>query len=326
MSFYDKVAECDLSKDNYVATIVTGDNIGEKILYTDEEMLACTGDYGTLFQNISKDRLYIEKLREKPAMVICGAGHVSVALVKLAVMTGYRVMVIDDRPDFVGKAKKAGADAAICENFNKALDNLPGNVNTYFVIATRGHCYDSVCLEKIGKKPHAYIGILGSKRRVVILKQDALDFGVSPQVVQNIHAPIGLLIGAQTPEEIAVSIMAEIISVENGRQNKSGYDEEILKALTDDKRKILATIIKRSGSAPRSEGTKMVVDEDGSITGTIGGGCMEASVIQKARMILNDKNSQNTIVDVDMSNDEAMQEAMACGGRIRVLLEVVKND
>lgn len=326
MNFYDMVADCDLSKDNYVASIVKGNNIGEKILYSEGKTVACTGKNIEIFQNIPEGGLFIEKLQEKPSIVICGAGHVSVALVKFAILTGYRVQVIDDRPDFVANAKKAGADIAVCENFNKALENIPGNTHTYFVIATRGHRYDMLCLEQIGKKPHAYIGILGSKKRVTILKQDALNTGITPQVIENIHAPIGLSIGAQTPEEIAVAIIGEIISVENGRQHKTGYDDIILKALTENKRKILATIVKRSGSAPRSEGTKMVIDEDGVITGTIGGGCMEAKVIQKARMILTSKNPENVILDVNMSKEEAEQEAMACGGSIQVLLEVVKND
>lgn len=267
------------------------------------------------------ERWFLEHLGSQPKLFICGGGHVSMPIIDLARNLGFWVTVLEDRPFFADRARAAGADEVICEDFTTALKQIGGDADSYFVIVTRGHRYDQVCLREILAKPSAYVGMMGSKRRAAIVKQElAEDF--APDRVAAVHAPIGLAIHAETPEEIAVSIMAELISIKNSRFRTEGFTPEVREGLLKAEPKVLATIISRRGSAPRAIGTKMVVFADGSICGTVGGGCAEAEVIREARMMLL-RDDQPKLFRVDMTADQAEEEGMVCGGVIEVLVEVV---
>ena len=141
------------------------------------------------------------------------------------------------------------------------------------------------------------------------------------------YTPIGLKIGAETPEEIAVSVMAEIIQVKHEKAEGCGYSKELLEALCDEdgkkQKKVLATIISRKGSAPRGVGTKMLILEDGTLIDTIGGGCAESDVITKALLMMREEKLRFQICMVDMTREAAEEEGMVCGGRIEVMLERV---
>ena len=99
----------------------------------------------------------------------------------------------------------------------------PGRSDSWFVIVTRGHRYDRICLEQILHKTSAYVGMMGSRRRMAIVKEQLEESGIARETLDEVHTPIGLKIGAETPEEIAVSVMAEIIQVKNSRQKGGGY-------------------------------------------------------------------------------------------------------
>ena len=178
---------------------------------------------------------------------------------------------------------------------------------------------------QIVRKPHAYIGMMGSRRRVAQVKHSVLENGADPQVISQLHSPIGLDIKAETPEEIAISVMAEIIQVKNQDKRGAGYSNEIRDAIVkcEDQKKILATIVERKGSAPRSIGTKMLIMEDGRCVDTIGGGCIEAAIVSKALLILRGCAKAPQIVHVDMTGEDAEKEGMVCGGKVKVLLEEV---
>ena len=195
------------------------------------------------------------------------------------------------------------------------------------MILTRGHRYDQICLEKIAAKEHAYIGMIGSRRRTALVKQNLAEKGVDQEVLDAVYTPIGLDIGAQTPAEIGVAIIAEIIEVKNRKKRTYGYSKEIMRALTAQEpypeKKIMATIITRHGSAPQGLGTKMLIYRDGRCVGTIGGGCMEARVIQIARLMAAGEGEQTRICHVDMTGNEAEEEGMVCGGEVDVFLEIV---
>ena len=140
-----------------------------------------------------------------------------------------------------------------------------------------------------------------------------------------LHAPIGLDIHAETPEEIAVSIMAEIIA-EKGKKNVgAGFPEEILQAVKAQEnavlKKVLATIVSRRGSAPRAVGTKMLILQDGRMVGTIGGGCLEAKVIAGARELMAQPDTEAVLFEADLTADAAEEEGMVCGGVLEVFLE-----
>lgn len=287
----------------------------------------------------NESRIFRERIGRIPRLVICGGGHVSVAVTKLSKMLGFYVTVLEDRPKFADHVRNAGADLVICAPFQEGLAKICGDSDTWFIIVTRGHRYDEECLETIIKKKNAYVGMMGSKRRVAIVKDQLEKKGISRECLERVHTPIGLKIKAETPEEIAVSIMAEIIEVKNSREKAGGYSKELLEKIFEEEdetkdemketfettllKKVLATIVSRKGSAPRSVGTKMLIMEDGSITGTIGGGCVESEVMQKALLMMRKGEPKFQICKVDMTADAAEDEGMVCGGVVEVMLEMI---
>ena len=153
---------------------------------------------------------FAESLGRKKQLVICGGGHVSLPVITIGRMLEFDVTVIEDRPEFAGNAKAQGATEVILDDFTKALSGMEGSEDTYFVIVTRGHRHDQECLELILPKRSAYIGMIGSRRKVALVKEKMIEEGFPKEKVEAVHSPIGLSIGAETPAEIAVSIMAEI--------------------------------------------------------------------------------------------------------------------
>ena len=210
----------------------------------------------------------------------------------------------------------------------------------YYVCMTRGHRFDMECLTEIFRKPYAYVGMMGSKKRAVIVKKDLEEFGLSQEIISGLHSPIGLAIGGQTPEEIALSVISEIVKCKNERTGCTQVDNEVLDALIEaakqrvsevrktdtqasDEKYILCTIIKKNGSAPRGVGTQMLVSSDNRIIGTIGGGCAEAEVISHCRRLFRKQEFKCGLMDVSMNTDDAEKEGMVCGGSISVLLEQI---
>lgn len=161
-------------------------------------------------------RLLLEPPTSVVQLLILGAGHVALPLATMAKMVGYDVTVVDDRPSFANSFRFPTADKIICNDFEQALDAININPQTFVVIVTRGHRYDKVCLKKVIGHPAAYIGMIGSRRRVKALLAELEEQGVSNDLLQKLYSPIGLKIGAETPEEIAVSILSELIKVHRG--------------------------------------------------------------------------------------------------------------
>ena len=164
-----------------------------------------------------------------------------------------------------------------------------------------------------------------------MIKGNMIEKGFDKSIVESVHTPVGLDIGAETPAEIAVSIMAEIIKVKKEKGVSGAFPKEILDAILSkqEKRMVLATIISREGSAPQGEGTKMLIKQDGTCVGTIGGGYMEAMVRKDAlelmeRSLRGQSEKSAEICFVDLSNPKAGEEGMVCGGRLRVLLEKIR--
>jgi len=159
---------------------------------------------------------FIEPGTPASEVLILGGGHIALPLVSIASLLGFKVTVIDDRQEFANSDRFPEADKIICDNFESALEGLDIGPNTYAIIITRGHQYDRDCLRKIIAYPAAYIGMIGSRRKVkAIMNQLARD-GIPHEKLAAVFSPIGLDIGAETPEEIAVSIMAEVINTYRG--------------------------------------------------------------------------------------------------------------
>jgi xanthine dehydrogenase accessory factor len=149
---------------------------------------------------------------ERPAtLLIIGGGHIGKALAAIGHLCGFVVEVVDDRPEYANAGRFPEADRITCGRFDEVLRDYSIDPSTYIVCVTRGHRHDEVSLRQVVGSSAAYIGMIGSRRRVGAVLQHLVEDGAPPEAVARVHTPIGLDIGAETPEEIAVSIMAEII-------------------------------------------------------------------------------------------------------------------
>jgi len=338
---YELIKQSEKDYSSKIFTVVDGEQAGEKALFRNQEVVFDTTDNRLLTKHREKlireeetklleiegNPIFCDILSPPKKLVICGAGHVSMPIIKFGIMADFSVTVIDDRVSFADNARKAGAHKVLCQDFKSALDEIESDENTFFVIVTRGHRYDRICLEEIIEKPNAYVGMIGSKKRVKKVKEELLEIGADPKKIGKVYTPIGLDIKAETPVEIAIAIMGEIILVKNQKKTGTGYSKEIMKELLqippEERNLILATIISRTGSAPREVGTKMLIYPDGRIIGTIGGGCAESDVMMKALDLFSNKRTKTMLIPVDMTGQDAEDDGMVCGGIIEVFLEKV---
>jgi xanthine dehydrogenase accessory factor len=165
----------------------------------------------------------IDAIRPKPSMVIYGAGHVGQALATIGALIGYEVTVVDDREEFLSRSRLPDHRIKLIRSaFSDAVKEINVTSNTAVVIVTRGHQYDEICLRGVVGSRASYIGMIGSKRRVFSVFKRLEQDGVAVGELERIHAPIGLPIGAVSPQEIAVAIMAEVISVLNPERVPKG--------------------------------------------------------------------------------------------------------
>ena len=269
----------------------------------------------------------IEPFFPEPRLIILGGGHIAKPLAEFGKQVGFEIAVVDDRPFFANTNRFPDAEV-ICEDFESSFEKLNIKKSDFIVIVTRGHRHDGVCLRKALTFETKYTGMIGSKRRVDGMITQLLEEGYSKDDLSKVNTPIGLRIGAVTPEEIAISIIAEIISIRrNGRDgnkiNKAAwpeFDGEVIdKMVSEDNTKALITIMSSKGSVPRKAGAKMIAWYDGRTLGSIGGGCSEGEVIVRARDVILDKGYE--MVHVDMTGEVAEDEGMVCGGTMEVLIE-----
>ena len=162
--------------------------------------------------------LFVEGFTTPPTLVLMGGGHIGKATSTLAATLGFRIYVVDDRPEFANADRFPEAAGTVIATYSEGLAQVPINANTYIVVATRGHRQDDYALEAAIGTPATYVGLLGSKRKTLLIYRHLLEKGHSPEVLRRVRSPMGLDIGALTPEEIAVSIMSEIIMVRRGGQ------------------------------------------------------------------------------------------------------------
>ena len=172
-------------------------------------------------------RVFFDVIFAKAQLVICGAGHVAIPLARFAREVGFSVTVIDDRPDFANEQRFPGCEV-IAEDFIPALRQIPLNRATFVVIITRGHEHDSECLTEIIPHETAYIGLIGSRRRVSFVLELLAQKGIPKQRLADVCTPIGIPIGAESPEEIALSIAAELVCV---RRKGVGQAKTLSKAV-----------------------------------------------------------------------------------------------
>jgi xanthine dehydrogenase accessory factor len=181
--------------------------------------------------------VFVEPVLPQPVAIIFGAGHISKSLSKVATIAGFSVTVVDDREMFANRERFPEADQVIAADYDAVFPQLTINDNTYLVIVTRGHRDDMRVLEKAIATNARYVSMIGSKRKVISVIRELEKQGLPAESFQRIFAPMGLDIGAISPEEIAVSVVAEMIAIRRNpdsewRQlSKSVYANERLRAL-----------------------------------------------------------------------------------------------
>ena len=185
----------------------------------DEAHLFQVGDFAPELTEWSQASILFERLQPEPRLVICGAGHVGAALARLASLAGYKATLIDDRSDFVGRDlfPDDRIELIAAENWSDAVRQAIGNGRGVSVaVVTRGHNEDEECMRAVMTTDPDYVGLIGSKRRTNIVLDRLRDDGADLEKLKNVHAPVGLDIGAVTPEEVALAILAEMVSERRG--------------------------------------------------------------------------------------------------------------
>ena len=158
---------------------------------------------------------FVEKIRLNPRVFLFGAGHVSVFVAQLARLVGFDITVIDDRPEFANAERFPEAYDLLVSGFGRVFDRLDISKNAYILIITRGHLHDKTVLEKALATPAAYIGMIGSVQKRNLIYRDLMDEGIEKEALESVYSPVGINIHAETPEEIAVSIVGELIKARN---------------------------------------------------------------------------------------------------------------
>jgi len=176
--------------------------------------------------NIRKESL-VEPVVPMPMLLIVGGGHIGQALAQQAILVGFDVVVLDDRPEFTDPALFPEGVATRCGDIRKEVDASAIGRDTYIVIVTRGHKHDADALEACIHSPAAYIGMIGSKRKVALMREDFIESGLAgEEEFGRVFAPVGLDIGAVTVPEIAASIVAQLIAVRRKGGTKAGRGEK----------------------------------------------------------------------------------------------------
>lgn len=270
---------------------------------------------------------FFEPIAKEERLIILGGGHISKYLCEFAAKTGFDVRVVDEREEFASKERFPEAKDVICGAFAEVLPQLNINKNDYVAIVTRGHSCDGDCLYYIlTHEIPGYLGMIGSKKRVSAQFEMFRAMGISEEKIAQVHNPIGLAIKGVTPAEIAVSILAELILTKRTKKTDGTVQTELdyevlLEWLNGSRPCAMATILNAQGSSPRKEGAKMLIFEDKSILGSVGGGLAESKVIEKGYEIIG--TGKAFLFHFVMDADVAARSGMACGGTFDMLIEDV---
>ncbi|HTR80162.1 MAG TPA: XdhC/CoxI family protein [Bacteroidota bacterium] len=175
--------------------------------------------------------LILEPVQGMPSLIIFGGGHVSKYISRSAAMVGFHVTIIDDRPEYANPVRFPEAKKTIACDFAEAFGQIEIKPSTYVVIVTRGHRSDEEILSHVVEKPAKYIGMIGSQRKVLTTYKHLVERGISIETLRKVHAPIGIEIGATTAEEIAVSVVAQLIAVRRGEVDRLENKSNVMRKL-----------------------------------------------------------------------------------------------
>ncbi|HIC22030.1 MAG TPA: xanthine dehydrogenase [Planctomycetes bacterium] len=191
-----------------------------------ETGLLCGGEF----------EVYIEPIGA-PSVIILGGGHIATALVKVLSTLDWRITVIDDRSDFAHPERFPLADEVLCRPFEECLEGVCVTANSCIVVVTRGHQHDELALSRALETSAGYIGLIGSRGKIGAIVKNLRESGVSTANLERVRAPMGIPIGSRTPEEIAISICAELIGLHRGEvdrhHNQGNSSKRALTSPTD---------------------------------------------------------------------------------------------
>lgn len=183
---------------------------------------------------------FIEGYTSPPKLILVGGGHVSKAISSLAEKLGFHVYITDDRSEFSNKERFPEAKETITNQPEAALKQINITKNSFIVVATRGHRYDSDALAAAAKTAASYVGLLGSKRKIILIYEDLVKMGLPKDRIKELRAPIGIEINARTPDEIAISIMSEILMVRLGGSGENmKLDDKLIEKIFSKHAKVL---------------------------------------------------------------------------------------
>ena len=183
---------------------------------------------------------FIEGYTSPPKLILVGGGHVSKAISSLADKLGFHVYVTDDRIEFANKERFPESKQTIAMQTEDALKQINITKNSFIVVATRGHRYDSDALASAAKTAASYVGLLGSKRKIILIYEDLVKMGIPKDRITELRAPIGIEINARTPDEIAISIIAEMLMFRLGGSGKNmKLDEKLVEKIFSKQAKVL---------------------------------------------------------------------------------------
>ncbi len=297
-------------------TVVQGADIGCEALFQHGEAVACLGCERGDWEG---EEVLKEQLSAPLEVVIFGGGHVGLELSHLCARLDLAHTIVDDRIEFCNRERFAHADL-LCLPFSEVFAHPRGWTRPIFIIATRGHDHDQICLEHCLAMEHRYLGMIGSRSKVSQTFARLREQGFSQAQLDSIHAPIGLKIGAVTASEIALSIMAEVVSSYRSGAPVLRLDSELL-AVQAHNHHIAVRVIAKSGSAPAEVGFTLALLEDGSTAGTVGGGMVEALAIEEAKRMAHDRSIADHSARFNLSQGEAASIGMICGGTIELLFQ-----
>ena len=314
------------------AVVLTGESTGARCVWKEGQL--CPIDTAASFRwepwekalsdihetgilTAGEQKIFVEVYSRNPRLVLLGGGHVSRPVAHIASLLGFSVTVMDDRQEFITEERFPEAEERILGTFDTLSEKIPEYENSYYVAVTRGHAGDTVCARQILKRPYKYFGMIGSRTKVRITREKLLEEGFSPESLDTIHAPIGLPIGGETPEEIAVSIVAEMVQEKN-KSRESFADEKILDAVRAGRRGVMMTIVRKDGSSPRGVGSKLFLDKEGMLYGSIGGGNVEYEALKLAGQI-----EKPCLVSYHFSPGDSRNLGMICGGNVDVFFECI---
>ncbi len=243
----------------------------------------------------------------QPKLILCGGGHVSREVAAFAHRLDFSVTVMDERPEAVTRERFPTAETLICDSYENLKQYL--EEDACYVVVTPAHKADLLCVSTILPTQYRYLGMIGSRKKVASTVENLRNAGFTQEQISSIFAPIGLPIGAVTPAEIALSILAQIIQ-EKKKTHAASADKALLEVTEPG---MLCIITEKHGSAPRGVGSMMFVGQD-EVLGSIGGGEPEYLAICHAR-----ENPRFALREFALNNTAPNGLDMICGGRIKVL-------